>query len=62
MTGIVEFPVIARAAEILDQIDSHRLRRRHRLLAERYGWNLQPAEKKITPVVCKHNRRELPVI
>lgn len=62
MTSTPEFPAMARAAEILDQLDGHRQRQAFAFLAERYGWNLAPAAKKITPSPNPNNRSEFPAM
>jgi hypothetical protein len=59
---ISEFPAMARAAEILDALDGHRQRQAFAFLAERYGWNLQPAAKKSTPAPNPDNRSEFAAI
>ena len=59
---VSEFPAMARAAEILDQLDGHRQRQAFAFLAERYGWNLQPSGKKITASPNKSNRSEFAAI
>jgi hypothetical protein len=53
---------MARAAEILDALDGHRQRQAFAFVAERYGWNLQPAAKKITPAPNPNNRSEFAAI
>jgi len=62
MTQTAEFPAMARASEILDALDGHRQRQAFAFLAERYGWNLQPATKKITPAPGQGNRSEFAAI
>jgi hypothetical protein len=62
MTEVSEFPAMARTAEILDGLDAHRQRQAFAFLAERYGWNLQPAAKKITPAPSPNNRSEFAAI
>ena len=57
-----EFPAIARAVEILDQLDGHRQRQVFAFLAERYGWSLQPSPKKIVVTPSPNNRSEFPAI
>lgn len=49
-------------AEILDALDGHRQRQAFALLAERYGWNLQPAAEKTTPTPSHSNRSEFAAI
>ena len=53
---------MARAVEILDQLDSHRQRQAFAFLAERYGWNLQPSTKKTTATPNVNNRSEFAAI
>ena len=61
-TDVSEFPAIAQAAEILDQLEPHRQRQAFAFLAERYGWNLAPSPKKILPTPTPNNRSEFPAI
>jgi len=56
MTASSEFPALQEAAQVIDQLDGHRQRQALAFLAERYGWNLQPAAKKITPTPNPSNR------
>jgi hypothetical protein len=51
-------PGAEEAAQVLDQLDPHRQRQALALVAERYGSNLQPAAKKITPTPSPNNRSE----
>ena len=63
MTGDVsEFPAIASAAQVVDQLDGHRQRQVCAFLAARYGWNLQPSGKKIAPAPSPNNRSEFAAI
>jgi hypothetical protein len=59
---VSEFPAMARAAEILNALDGHRQRQAFAFVAERYGWSLQPAAKKITPAPNRKNRSEFAAI
>ena len=62
MTDVSEFPAIANAAQVVDQLDPHRQRQVCAFLAARYGWNLQPAGKRITPAPNPNNRSEFAAI
>jgi hypothetical protein len=62
MTDVSEFPAIAAAAQVVDQLDGHRQRQVCAFFAERYGWNLQPSAKKITPSPNPNNRSEFAAI
>ena len=61
-TDVSEFPAIAAVAQVVDQLDGHRQRQVCAFFAERYGWNLQPAAKKITPTPSPNNRSEFAAI
>lgn len=62
MNAVSEFPALEEAAGIVDQLDGHRQRQALAFIAERYGWNLQPAAKKIIPAPSKSNRSEFAAI
>ena len=62
MNDVSEFPAMAQAAQILDQLDGHRQRQAFAFLAERYGWNLQPAGKRIPATPSRNNRSEFAAI
>lgn len=57
-----EFPALQEAAQVIDQLDGHRQRQALAFVAERYGWNLQPAAKKITPAPSMNNRSEFAAV
>jgi hypothetical protein len=61
-TDVSEFPAIANAAQVVDQLDGHRQRQVCAFFAERYGWNLQPSAKKITLSPNPNNRSEFAAI
>jgi hypothetical protein len=62
MTDVSEFPAIAAAAQVVDQLDGHRQRQVCAFLAARYGWNLQPSAKKVAPAPNPDNRSEFAAI
>jgi hypothetical protein len=62
MNDLAEFPAIANAAQVVDQLDGHRQRQVCAFLAARYGWNLQPSAKKIAPAPNPDNRSEFAAI
>ena len=62
MTDVSEFPAIANAAQVVDQLDDHRQRQVCAFLAARYGMNLQPSTKKIAPAPNPNNRSEFAAI
>lgn len=59
---VSEFPAIANAAQVVDQLDPHRQRQVCAFLAARYGWNLQPSAKKVTTAASPNNRSEFAAI
>jgi hypothetical protein len=62
MTDVSEFPAIAAAAQVVDQLDGHRQRQVCAFLAARYGWNLQPSAKKFATAASPNNRSEFAAI
>jgi hypothetical protein len=62
VTAAPEFPTLAQAAELLNKLDEHRRRQALAMLAERYGFNLPPSQKRIERTTGKGNASEFPAM
>lgn len=54
---VSKFPALEEATQILGPLDGHRQRQVMAFVFERYGWNLQPAAKKIAPAPTSPTNR-----